>query len=105
MTKTNRYRAAVKRRAAERRAEERRVEAERRRNADQYRELIHALGLNQTQAAKFFDINARTSRRWAAGDQPDNGVVMLMQVMLKYAISVRTVNKILGREEDHDHQS
>ncbi len=37
--------------------------------ADEYREILSALGLTQSGAARLLGINPRTSRRWALGAQ------------------------------------
>lgn len=37
--------------------------------SDEYRTAIALLGLTQTSAARLLGVDARTSRRWAAGDR------------------------------------
>lgn len=37
-------------------------------NWQNYRRALFRIGLTQAGAARFFDINPRTSRRWATGD-------------------------------------
>ena len=42
---------------------------------EQFREAIAGLGLNQTEAAKALEVDARTVRRWAAGEREIPGPV------------------------------
>lgn len=48
---------------------------------DEYRKLIAALGLSQTSAAGFLQINERTSRRWAATGPPEAVLVLLRLIV------------------------
>ena len=50
----------------------------------QFRHVLRRLGLNQVQAAKRLGVNARTVRRWVAGDSriPDS-VSLLLQLWLR----------------------
>jgi transcriptional regulator with XRE-family HTH domain len=74
--------------------------AERRRIADQYRELIAALGLSQIAAAEFLGISPRQSRRWALGETvPDVRAEIVLRLMVAYDISVDTVNRLLKRKD------
>jgi hypothetical protein len=61
-----------------------------------YRKAIKAIGLNQVQAGAFFGVTDRTSRNWAAKGPPV-AVEIVLFTMIKYAISVDTVNHMLGR--------
>jgi hypothetical protein len=65
--------------------------------AQQYRDAIEHMGLNQVQAAKFFDVTERTSRNWAANGAP-TVVHMLLRIMTTRRISVAHVNKLMGRK-------
>ena len=62
-----------------------------------YRELLAALGMTQVGAAKWLDIGERTSRRWAI-DEVDVplGVIMLLEVMVKYGLDPHTVRALAG---------
>lgn len=59
----------------------------------EYRELIAAVGLNQVEAANFFDVSDRTSRNYAANGAP-SAVTMLLHVMVKYGITVADIEKL-----------
>jgi hypothetical protein len=41
-----------------------------RRNGKQYKNVIASVGMSQVRAAKFLDVNERTSRRYASGEWP-----------------------------------
>jgi DNA-binding transcriptional regulator YiaG len=66
----------------------------------EYRAAIAALGLSQLAAAEFLGISPRTSRRWAAGDDPpDPRAEMVLRIMLEYKMSVAAVDKLMGRKD------
>jgi hypothetical protein len=53
--------------------------------ANQYRKALDKLGLSQLAAGKLFGVGARTSRRWALGENEDGipvAVCILLQAML-----------------------
>jgi hypothetical protein len=57
-------------------------------NAAQYKAALARLGLSQRGAAVFFDVDERTSRRWALGEQPPPRAVQIaLELMLKYEVA------------------
>jgi DNA-binding transcriptional regulator YiaG len=58
-------------------------------NAEQFRHALSRLGLTQTGAARLFDINERTVRRWAADEGPIPRVVaLLLRLIILYKVNV-----------------
>jgi DNA-binding transcriptional regulator YiaG len=52
---------------------------------DEYRKILDKLGLNQTQAAQMFDVDARTIRRWLAEDVTiPLATATLLRLMIKH---------------------
>jgi DNA-binding transcriptional regulator YiaG len=50
----------------------------------QFRHALRHLGVNQVQAAKRLRVNARTVRRWVAGDSKiPESVTLLMEIWLR----------------------
>ena len=50
----------------------------------QFRHALRQLSLNQVQAAKRLRVNARTVRRWVAGDSKiPESVTLLMEIWLR----------------------
>jgi hypothetical protein len=50
-----------------------------------YRELLAELGFSQVEAARIFEVDERTSRRWASGELPfPVAVAMLLSLMTEY---------------------
>jgi hypothetical protein len=47
----------------------------------EYRAIIDELGLTQVAAGAFFDVDARTSRRWALGGVIPGPVAILLRYM------------------------
>jgi hypothetical protein len=71
-------------------------------NPKQYKRAIEdVLGMNQIQAAEFFDCALRTTRYYAAHGAP-TVVSMLLAVMIEKDISVEEVNRIVGRKPKRD---
>ncbi len=66
-------------------------------DANQYRAAIKALGLNQSQAARFLDIAVSTSHGYAQGTGvvPEQ-IAMLLSVMLHLEISPVEARQIAG---------
>jgi hypothetical protein len=53
----------------------------------EYRAAIAALGLSQVKAAKLFDADPRTSRRWAAGDLDiPRAVEIALNLMVRFKV-------------------
>jgi len=65
------------------------------------RETEDHLGINQIQAAEFFDCALRTTRFYAAHGAP-TVVSMLLLVMRDQGLSVEDVNRIVGRKAKVD---
>ncbi len=66
-------------------------------NSRQYLDAIAHLGLSQVAAGHLFGVNPRTSRRWAAGDQPiPKAVALALRLMVKHKVSVNTAEKLLS---------
>jgi hypothetical protein len=65
-----------------------------------YRSLLKRLELSHKQVEAFTHINARTSRRWASGDQevPIN-ILMLFAIMVEYGISPGEAREAVGLRE------
>jgi hypothetical protein len=65
----------------------------------EYRDCIEALGLSQIAAAQFLGISPRQSRRLASGERvPEIWVEIVLRLMVKYNISVDTVNRLIKRK-------
>ena len=65
--------------------------------------LLRELGLTQTQAARFLDVNERTSRRWASGLFPSPAsVLLLLGIMVKLRLGPEDVKTLIG-EFDEGH--
>jgi DNA-binding transcriptional regulator YiaG len=53
-------------------------------NEEQYRAALERLKLTQAQAAELFNVNDRTSRRWALGETPvPTSVAMVLENMIE----------------------
>ena len=67
-------------------------------NSDSFRHALGRCGISQVAAAKLFDVNERTVRRWASGeDSVPKAVQIALVLMLKLGISVDGVEKIIRR--------
>jgi hypothetical protein len=54
-------------------------------DSDLYRELLAELGFTQVEAARFVEVDERTSRRWASGELPvPVAVAMLLSLMAEH---------------------
>jgi DNA-binding transcriptional regulator YiaG len=54
----------------------------------QYRDALDALGLSQPGAARFLDVNERTSRRWAEGDlEPPGSIAVIFALMIHFGVT------------------
>jgi DNA-binding transcriptional regulator YiaG len=55
---------------------------------DQFRFALDKLGLTQVGAAHLLNVNERTLRRWATGDQPvPLAVAYLLAIMIRHKIT------------------
>lgn len=55
---------------------------------NQFKHALDRLGLSQLGAAKLFDANDRTVRRWAIGERSvPTGIAILLRLMLKGKVS------------------
>jgi hypothetical protein len=69
-------------------------------NHNEYRDALAALDLTQGAAARFFQVDERTSRRWATGEIPvPHAVALLFRVMIEEDISPARVYELAGLEE------
>jgi hypothetical protein len=69
---------------------------------DEYRKIYAALGLTQVSMGRFLGFDARTSRRWAAGNlQVPQHVEMLLRIMIKYKISPNDAFMAAFRRQFH----
>jgi DNA-binding transcriptional regulator YiaG len=60
--------------------------------ANQFRSALDRLGLSQLGAARLFDANDRTVRRWAIGERSvPVGVAMMLRLLLAGKITVEDV--------------
>jgi DNA-binding transcriptional regulator YiaG len=60
--------------------------------AKQFRNALDRLGLSQLGAARLFDANDRTVRRWAIGERSvPVGVAMMLRLLLAGKITVEDV--------------
>lgn len=61
-----------------------------------YRAALDRLGLNQSEAARFFGVNDVTGRRWAAmgGNGPPAPVVKMIRLMLALRFSPAYVDEV-----------
>lgn len=55
--------------------------------AEDFREILAALGLSQTGAAKLFRTNDRTVRRWASGADIPVAVQIALLLMIRHNIT------------------
>ena len=61
-----------------------------------YKSLIKSVGLDQRQAARFLDINERTSRRYASGDWPmPRSTAILLCLMARKGIKPESAEGLL----------
>lgn len=63
--------------------------------APEYRAAIELIGLNQTEAGKFFGVNGVTGRRWAANGPPPP-VVKMLRLMIALRFTPAYVENVLG---------
>lgn len=57
-------------------------------NAKQYRAALTKIGLNPHSAARFFEINPRTSRRYALGELPVPALITkVLNYMIKHGLT------------------
>jgi len=64
-----------------------------------YRALLAELGFTQVEAARFFEVDERTSRRWASGELPfPVAVAMVLSLMERHRVilSPEYVRKLVG---------
>ncbi len=60
-----------------------------------YKQSLKGLGLTHAKAAQLLGVEARTSRRWAAGDRSiPNSAVFLLWLMLKNKLKMADLEKI-----------
>jgi hypothetical protein len=67
---------------------------------DEYRDALNQLGLSFNQAARFFDVDERTARRW--GERDDwipNSVAMLLTVMVHKQLAPERVYRMTFAEK------
>lgn len=63
--------------------------------AVQFQEAIASLDLTQVGAAMLFGVNARTARRWAAGDQPiPKAVALALRLLIRHKVSLKTAERL-----------
>jgi len=70
--------------------------------ADEYRQHIEALGLNQIRAARFLGIADRTSRYFAAGHPIPQAIELLLRIMVAKKISAKAALRIAGLDGKED---
>lgn len=64
-------------------------------NDNQYRAAIEKVGLSQRGAGRFFDVDERTSRRWALGEvQIPAAVAKLLRLMVRLKLSPKEVDEL-----------
>lgn len=57
--------------------------------AEEYRDAIEALGMGPLEAARLFQINSRTSRRFSSGEYPVSWEIeLLLNIMVAKGISI-----------------
>lgn len=62
----------------------------------QYKKIIASVGLSQVGAARFLDVNERTSRRYASGEWPlPKAERMLMAVLARKRVSPAQAEALL----------
>jgi DNA-binding transcriptional regulator YiaG len=60
-----------------------------------YRKAIELVGLSQVKASVFFEVDRKTSPRWARGEAPIPGAVKkLLRVMIAKELSPEEVDKL-----------
>ena len=60
-----------------------------------YRAAIDAVGLSQVKASVFFEVDRKTSPRWARGEAPVPGAVAkLLRVMIRHELAPEDVNAL-----------
>lgn len=60
----------------------------------QFRAALNRLGLTQVGAARLFDVDGRTARRWIAGDLPvPTAVAVLINLLLSGKIQISDIEK------------
>lgn len=64
-----------------------------------YQTAIETIGLNQLEAAEFFDIGARTSRRYASSKKLPTPLAIALALMLKYKVKPEKALEIKKRYE------
>ena len=56
--------------------------------APEYRAALQALNMSQMDAARLFDVDPRTSRRWALGEKPvPRTAALCLRLMVSYSVS------------------
>jgi DNA-binding transcriptional regulator YiaG len=66
----------------------------------QFEAARNKLGLTQAQVGRLVDVEPRTVRRWAAGEQPvPVGVAMIMRLLIKHNISPDEAYKLATGEK------
>jgi len=66
--------------------------------ADDYRQAIDALGLNQTSAARFLGVTPRSSRYYASGRKIPRSVSGLLTLMVKYEMTPDQLLELIGEK-------
>lgn len=68
----------------------------------EYRDCLEAVGLSVSSAAKFFQTDERTTRRWARdedGKDAPRAVAVTLRLMMKYGLTPNDVTMLMHEAE------
>jgi transcriptional regulator with XRE-family HTH domain len=71
---------------------------------DRFREILELVGMTQVGAARFFDVDERTARRWAAGEiEIPRSIAMLLELMAARKVKAAYLLALIGEADDRLH--
>lgn len=70
----------------------------------QYRDALEDLGWNQIQAARFFAVDTRTSRRWALGEvRIPVSVAQMLRFLMTHPDAAKSINPEVAKDIEDYH--
>ena len=63
--------------------------------ADEYRNTLRALGINQAYASRFLGISLRTSHGYANGSRIPHSVAMVLRLLVQYKLRMHDIERLM----------
>jgi plasmid maintenance system antidote protein VapI len=73
--------------------------------ADEYRDALDKLGIEQDELARLLNVTTRSSRRWISGAVPvPRAVALVLRFMIRYNLPADSVWRQMLTREERRHQ-